>query len=132
MQVNYCTVNYFDTSTLTRLTYMIAITTFASTITQNFGINHQSANRSKPSKTKVNHIAKYHYEYLSSMQYIQTLNTNEIASYCCGFYENGSQIFYTPYSSITPYLFQNSPPRWNKSTPITNTILTKCTTCRVF
>ena len=108
MQVNYCTVNYFNTSTLTRLTYMIAITTFASAIAQNFGINHQSVNRSKPSKTKVNHISTI---MNTSMRYIQTLNTNEMASYCCGFYENGSKVFYTPYSSIMPYLFQNSPPR---------------------
>ena len=71
---------------------MIAITTFASAIAQNFGINQQSANRSKPSKTKVNHISTI---MNTSMRYIQTINTNEMASYCCGFYENGSKVFHT-------------------------------------
>ena len=45
-------VNYFNTSTLTRLTYMIAITTFASAIAQNFGINHQSVKGQNHPKRK--------------------------------------------------------------------------------
>ena len=40
----------------------------------------------------------------------QVLYTTKAASYFPRFHKSASKVFYDPYSSIIPYLFQNSPP----------------------
>ena len=52
---------------------------------------------------------KYDYQYINAI-YLSVICTTKAASYFPRFHENASKVFYNTYSSIIPYLFQNSPP----------------------
>ena len=62
------------------------------------------------------------------MQYIEVLYTTKAASYFPRFHKNVSKVFYDPYSSIIPYLFQNSPLR-SKQLPSIKQKWPQLTTC---